>query len=59
MLNGPVWFETRNFLMWLKKIYWNWGISFVFKRKHINKQMYKQLFKQLHATHWNTGNVFN
>ena len=31
----PVWFETRNFLMRLKKIYWNWGISFVFKSKHI------------------------
>ena len=30
----PVWFETRHFLMRLRKIYWNWGISFVFKSKH-------------------------
>ena len=30
----PVWFEIRNFLMKLKKIYWNWGISFAFKSKH-------------------------
>ena len=27
------WFETQNFLMRLKKVYWNWGISFVFKSK--------------------------
>ena len=43
----PVGFETRNFSMGLKAIFWNWGISFVFKSKHhkyTNTQIYLNNF---------------
>ena len=40
----PVLFETQIFLMRLKKIYWNWGIYFVFKSKHAQIDKYANCY---------------